>query len=135
VTWKRACYTALHREIRLFFPANREWFAVQIRKEICMGGVNKVHLYVGITIVLVVAITGCCFLSAVNGILGRHRVLSGYAYGPRVFNWTPWTLASGLIGRLFGLAVAVIVLIAIVFLVLWITGRISVSWRKRGNRL
>ncbi len=97
-----------------------------------MRGWSKAHLYAGISIVLVVVIAGCCFVGIVQRLFGAHG--DGYAYGPRTFIWTPWTLITGLIGRLFGLGVAVIVIAAVVLFVLWITGRISITWRGPGNR-
>jgi hypothetical protein len=99
-----------------------------------MGNLNnKVKLYVGLTIALVVAIVGCCFLSAVNGIFVRNRAAAGDGFGLHPFSWTPWGLLGGLIGRLFSLGIAVIVIVAIIFFVLWVTGRISVTWRGNGG--
>jgi hypothetical protein len=94
---------------------------------------DKVRLYVGITIALVVVIIGCCLMSAINGVFTRSRAIAGDGFGLHPFSWTPWGLLGGLIGRLFSLGIAVIVIVAIIFFVLWVTGRISVSWRGNGN--
>ncbi len=97
-----------------------------------MAGFNKVHRWVGVAIVLLVVIFGCCFLNFVVGMPGPYAPQRGYGYGPtfpgvRLFPFD----AFGLVRTLIGLVVLLAVVVVILAIVLWILRRLREGGRRR----
>jgi hypothetical protein len=90
-------------------------------------GWTRTHLVVGVTIALMVIISGCCFLGAFGGLSGlRFPAMGGWgapqAPGTGTFGWLIAVIGWGFF---------------IVFLVaggFWVLGKLGFLRRRRGGR-